>query len=338
MKYFITGGCGFIGGHLIDRLLKSASNQVLNLDKLTYAANLLKSSQWDADSRYRFVQGDICDNTLLATLLSEFKPQIVINLAAESHVDTSIAHPGNFVDTNITGVYSLLEACRCYWAPLPEVDKNRFRFYQISTDEVYGDTLAVPLPCTEEAAYKPGSPYSASKAAADHLVRAWHRTYKLPTIISTSSNNYGPGQHPEKLIPKVIARALAGEMIPVYGSGKQTRDWLHVTDHVEAIELLANKSEPGETWNVAGGNHAANIDLVQQICNTLDEMAPQPSLKIRRYEALIQFVEDRPGHDYAYNIDSGKIKHRLNWQPKIEFKEGLRQTVQSYCSGGASSL
>ncbi|VXC94400.1 dTDP-D-glucose-4,6-dehydratase [Pseudomonas sp. 8Z] len=330
MRILITGGAGFIGSALIRHLILATEHQVLNLDKLTYAGNL-ESLQPISDSpRYRFVQGDIADHALVSQLLAEFQPDAVMHLAAESHVDRSIDGPAAFIQTNIVGTYSLLESVRAYWLGLDNERKAAFRLHHISTDEVYGDLHGVDDLFTETTPYAPSSPYSASKAASDHLVRAWQRTYGLPVLITNCSNNYGPYHFPEKLIPLMILNALAGKPLPVYGNGQQVRDWLYVEDHARALLQVVTHGTVGETYNIGGHNEQKNLDVVKAICALLEELAPEKPASIARYEDLITYVKDRPGHDLRYAIDAGKIERELGWVPQETFESGLRKTVQWY--------
>lgn len=330
MRILITGGAGFIGSALIRHLIQDTEHQVFNLDKLTYAGNL-ESLRGVADSsRYRFLQADIADSDAVSAALADFQPDAIMHLAAESHVDRSIDGPAAFIQTNIVGTYALLEATRAYWMALPESRKAGFRFHHISTDEVYGDLHGVDDLFTETTPYAPSSPYSASKAASDHLVRAWHRTYGLPVLITNCSNNYGPFHFPEKLIPLVILNALEGKPLPVYGDGLQVRDWLFVEDHARALLRVVTEGQVGETYNIGGHNEQRNIDVVRGICSLLEELAPARPAGVARYEDLITFVKDRPGHDQRYAIDAGKIQHELGWVPEETFASGLRKTVQWY--------
>jgi len=330
MRILITGGAGFIGSALIRNLLQHTEHEVLNLDKLTYAGNLESLRSIATNTRYEFVQADIADQALVSTVLTRFEPQAVMHLAAESHVDRSIDGPSDFIQTNIVGTYNLLEATRTYWQTLPEPEKSAFRFHHISTDEVYGDLHGADDPFTETTPYAPSSPYSASKAASDHLVRAWHRTYGLPVVLSNCSNNYGPFQFPEKLIPLVILNALAGKPLPVYGNGLQVRDWLFVEDHARALLKVTSQGAVGETYNIGGCNERKNIDVVQSICALLEELAQGKPDGAARYADLITFVADRPGHDLRYAIDASKISRELAWVPEETFETGLRKTVQWY--------
>lgn len=380
MKILITGGAGFIGSAVIRHIINNTQDVVINLDKLTYAGNLESLKPISDSERYHFVQLDICDRAGLDTVFAEHQPDAVMHLAAESHVDRSITGPAEFIQTNIVGTYNLLEAARAYWNELDAKRKAAFRFHHISTDEVYGDlphpsdgnveclmlngessesteqlniqnsTFNIGLPLfTETTAYAPSSPYSASKASSDHLVRAWLRTYGFPTLITNCSNNYGPYHFPEKLIPLVILNALAGKPLPIYGKGDQIRDWLHVEDHARALYKVVTEGEIGETYNIGGHNEKTNLEVVQTICNILDELVPvqgdketgmgneelssfipHPSSLPRRYSSLITYVTDRPGHDRRYAIDASKIERELGWKPQETFESGIRKTVQWY--------
>ncbi|KKO47856.1 dTDP-glucose 4,6-dehydratase [Arsukibacterium sp. MJ3] len=333
-KILITGGAGFIGTALVEYLLANTTHQLVVLDKLTYAANLIALAHFKRNSRLQFVEGDICDAGLLHRLFAEFKPAAIMHLAAESHVDNSITAPANFIQTNIVGTYTLLEAARHYYAGLPIAQQQQFRFQHISTDEVYGDLHNSTALFTETTPYAPSSPYSASKASSDHLVRAWHRTYGLPVVISNCSNNYGPGQHSEKLIPKTISHALAGKPIPLYGNGLQIRDWLYVSDHAAALYLILTRGRIGESYNVGGLNELTNLAVVTQICDILDELVPTGFCQLSKrqhYRQLIQFVAERPGHDKRYAINCSKVQTELGWQPVETPKSGLLKTVQAYC-------
>ncbi len=330
MKFLITGGAGFIGSAVIRNIINNTSDSVLNLDKLTYAGNLESLDDVSGSSRYEFVRGDVCDRALLGKIFSRFNPDIVMHLAAESHVDRSIDGPGEFIQTNIFGTYALLEEARNYWLSLNDKKRQNFRFLHVSTDEVYGDLEDGEGLFTEETSYAPSSPYSASKASSDHLVRAWHRTYKLPILITNCSNNYGPYQFPEKLIPLIILNALEGKDLPIYGNGKQIRDWLYVDDHARALLQVAFYGEVGETYNIGGHNEIKNIDVVKMVCFILDELSPSKIDGIDKYEQLIVYVADRVGHDIRYAIDATKIANELSWTPNETFATGIRKTVEWY--------
>jgi dTDP-glucose 4,6-dehydratase len=324
----LTGGAGFIGSNLVRHLLGTAAEPVLNLDKLTYAGNLQNLASVWGDQRHVFVRGDIADGDLISGLLAQYRPRAVLNLAAESHVDRSIHEPDGFIQTNVVGTFRLLEAARAYWTALPADQKAGFRFLQVSTDEVYGSLDGAAPPAAEEAPYAPNSPYAASKAAADHLVRSFHRTYGLPALTTNCSNNYGPCQFPEKLIPLAIHHALEDKPIPVYGDGGNVRDWLHVDDHCAAIARVLAGGRPGETYNIGAANEVANIALVKLICTTLDEERPRRDGA--SYARQVAFVTDRPGHDRRYAIDAAKIRRELGWAPSQSFEAGLRQTIRWY--------
>ncbi|WP_314407748.1 dTDP-glucose 4,6-dehydratase [Pseudomonas kuykendallii] len=330
MRILVTGGAGFIGSALIRHLMQHTGHQVLNVDKLTYAGNLESLRAIDDNPRYAFLHADIGDAAAMATALADFAPDAVMHLAAESHVDRSIDGPVAFIQTNIVGSYVLLDACRAYWQTLPEPRKSAFRFHHISTDEVYGDLHGADDLFRETTPYAPSSPYSASKAASDHLVRAWQRTYGLPVLITNCSNNYGPYHFPEKLIPLVILNALEGKPLPVYGNGQQVRDWLFVEDHARALLTVVSQGKVGETYNIGGHNEQKNLDVVRAICALLEELAPRKPAGLARYEDLITYVSDRPGHDLRYAIDAGKIQRELGWVPQETFASGLRKTVQWY--------
>ncbi|WP_103103090.1 dTDP-glucose 4,6-dehydratase [Pseudomonas sp. LFM046] len=330
MRILVTGGAGFIGSALIRHLLTDTQHEVLNLDKLTYAGNLESLAPVSGNPRYQFLQADIADSRAVDAALARFQPDAVMHLAAESHVDRSIDGPAAFIQTNIIGTYSLLESVRAYWLRLGAERKAAFRFHHISTDEVYGDLHGVDDLFTETTPYAPSSPYSASKAASDHLVRAWHRTYGLPVLLTNCSNNYGPYHFPEKLIPLMILNALEGKPLPVYGNGQQVRDWLFVEDHARALVEVVTRGQVGETYNIGGHNEQKNLDVVRAICALLEELAPQKPAGIARYEDLITYVKDRPGHDLRYAIDAGKIERELGWTPKETFETGLRKTVRWY--------
>lgn len=330
MKVLVTGGAGFIGSALIRYLMAETDHHVLNVDKLTYAGNLESLNSISNNPRYQFLKADICDSSAIATAFEQFQPDYVMHLAAESHVDRSISGPKAFIETNIIGTFELLQAARHYWAALETDKKANFRFHHISTDEVYGDLHGTDDLFTESTPYSPSSPYSASKAASDHLVRAWLRTFNLPTIITHCSNNYGPFHFPEKLIPLTILNALAGKPLPVYGNGQQIRDWLFVEDHARALYKVVSEGEIGETYNIGGHNEKQNIEVVHTICDLLEELAPNKPVGIGEYRDLIQFVQDRPGHDARYAIDASKIQQKLGWVPQETFETGLRKTVQWY--------
>ncbi|MGD8203026.1 dTDP-glucose 4,6-dehydratase [Pantoea sp. FN0305] len=336
MKILITGGAGFIGSTVVRHIIKNTQDEAINIDKLTYAGNLSSLDEVADSPRYCFVQADICDRAAMDRVFTEHQPDAVMHLAAESHVDRSITGPAEFIQTNIVGTYTLLEAARQYWSTLEAERKAAFRFHHISTDEVYGDLphpdevkeqqAMLPL-FTEITAYAPSSPYSASKASSDHLVRAWQRTYGLPAIVTNCSNNYGPYHFPEKLIPLIILNALEGKPLPVYGKGDQIRDWLYVEDHARALYTVVTRGEVGETYNIGGHNEKKNIEVVETICDLLDELRPKAQ---GRYREQIAFVADRPGHDRRYAIDASKIQHELGWKPQETFESGIRKTVQWY--------
>ncbi|WP_435950462.1 dTDP-glucose 4,6-dehydratase [Psychrobacter sp. DM8] len=328
MKILITGGAGFIGSAVIRHIISNTDNEVLNIDKLTYAGNLESLKEIDQSPRYDFRKIDICDADAVKQAFEDFQPNLVMHLAAESHVDRSIDGPAEFITTNIVGTYTLLEAARQYWQTLDEVSKPKFRFHHISTDEVYGDLEETTDLFTESTPYAPSSPYSASKASSDHLVRAWQRTYGFPTIITNCSNNYGPYHFPEKLIPLVILNALDGKPLPIYGKGDQIRDWLYVEDHARALYKVVTEGKVGETYNIGGHNEKQNIEVVKTICQILDKLQPQANAQ--PYENLITFVKDRPGHDLRYAIDASKIARDLDWTPLETFETGVRKTVEWY--------
>lgn len=328
MKIIVTGGAGFIGSAVIRHIINNTDNQVLNIDKLTYAGNLESLADVESNSRYHFKQIDICNTEAIEQAFNDFQPDLIMHLAAESHVDRSIDGPSEFISTNIVGTYILIEAARKYWQTLDEDRKSVFKFHHISTDEVYGDLEGTTDLFTETTPYAPSSPYSASKASSDHLVRAWHRTYGLPVIITNCSNNYGPYHFPEKLIPLVILNALDGKDLPIYGKGDQIRDWLYVEDHARALYKVVTEGAIGETYNIGGHNEKQNIEVVKTICQILDELKPQ--VNGQPYESLITFVKDRPGHDLRYAIDATKIKNHLGWTPEETFDSGIRKTVEWY--------
>lgn len=328
----IAGGAGFIGANFILQARKEQWMSLINLDKLTYASNLLTLAELQGDSNYHFVQGDIANIELMYHLLEQYQPNAVINFAAETHVDRSILSPQSFIQTNIVGTFQLLEATRLYWQKLSLQKQQQFRFLQISTDEVYGSLNPKDPPFREDTAYAPNSPYAASKAGSDHLVRAYYRTYGLPTLTTNCSNNYGPYQFPEKLIPLIILNALDGKPLPIYGDGQNIRDWLYVTDHCEAIYLVLRGGKIGETYNIGGLNEQDNLTVVKKICAKLDDLAPKFDF---HYSSLITFTKDRPGHDRRYAIDCGKIQRDLGWHPKENFESGLLKTVQWYLNNSA---
>ena len=332
MTILVTGGAGFIGSNFVIDWLAQSDEPVINLDKLTYAGNLQNLTCLDGDVRHHFVRGDIGDGVLVARLLAKHEVRAVLNFAAESHVDRSIEGPGEFIQTNIVGTFNLLEAVRAYWAGLDQAGQTAFRFLHVSTDEVYG-TLSSNAPAfNENNRYEPNSPYSASKAASDHLVRAYHHTYNLPVLTTNCSNNYGPYHFPEKLIPLVIHNALSGKPLPIYGDGQQIRDWLYVTDHCSAIRRVLADGHLGETYNVGGCNEKANIDVVRTLCAILDELCPRSDGE--SYATQMKFVKDRPGHDRRYAIDAGKLERELGWRPAETFETGIRKTVEWYLENG----
>lgn len=331
----VTGGAGFIGSAVIRHLINDTDHQVINVDKLTYAGNLESLISVSDNPRYSFEQVDICNAKEIKRVLTQHQPDIIMHLAAESHVDRSIDGPGEFIQTNIVGTYNLLEQARIYWTSLAAEKKAGFRFHHISTDEVYGDLEGTDDLFTETTPYAPSSPYSASKASSDHLVRAWNRTFNLPTLVTNCSNNYGPFHFPEKLIPLVILNALAGKPLPVYGKGNQIRDWLYVEDHARALALVATTGKIAETYNIGGHNEKQNIDVVTTICELLEELAPNKPQGIKYYKELITFVTDRAGHDVRYAIDASKIARELNWTPRETFDSGIRKTVQWYLDNHA---
>jgi dTDP-glucose 4,6-dehydratase len=323
----VTGGAGFIGSNFVLSTLAASGEAIVNLDKLTYAGSEANLAALKGDARHRFVKGDICDRALLRRLLAEHRPRAIVHFAAESHVDRSIDGPAEFIQTNVVGTFSLLEEARAWWGALPGAEKSAFRFLQVSTDEVYGSLEANAPAFAESHPYQPNSPYAASKAGADHLVRAYHHTYGLPVVTTNCSNNYGPRQFPEKLIPLMITQALAGKPLPVYGDGLNVRDWLYVDDHCEAIRLVLDKGRPGETYNIGGASEKTNLEVVRTLCAMLDEARPR---KAGRYAELISMVKDRPGHDRRYAIDARRIAGELGWRPKENFETGMRKTVDWY--------
>lgn len=329
-KILVTGGAGFIGSAVVRHIIQNTQDSVVNVDKLTYAGNLESLTEVAGNPRYAFEQVDICDRAELDRVFAQHRPDAVMHLAAESHVDRSIDSAGKFIQTNIVGTFNLLEAARAYWQQMPSEKHEAFRFHHISTDEVYGDLHGTDDLFTETTPYAPSSPYSASKASSDHLVRAWLRTYGLPTIVTNCSNNYGPYHFPEKLIPLMILNALDGKPLPVYGDGMQIRDWLFVEDHARALYQLVSKGVAGETYNIGGHNEKTNLEVVKTICALLEELAPDKPAGVARYEDLITFVQDRPGHDARYAVDTAKIRRDLGWQPLETFESGLRKTVQWY--------
>jgi dTDP-glucose 4,6-dehydratase len=331
MTILVTGGAGFIGSNFVLDWIAASGEAVVNLDKLTYAGNLANLASLANDARHRFVRGDIGERAVLDRLLAEHKPRAVVHFAAESHVDRSIHGPGEFVQTNMVGTFQLLEAVRGHWQALEGAEKSAFRFLHVSTDEVYGSLSESDPAFSETTPYAPNSPYSASKAGSDHLVRAYHHTYGLPTVTTNCSNNYGPYQFPEKLIPLMIANALEGKPLPVYGDGRQVRDWLYVSDHCEAIRTALERGRPGETYNIGGNSERRNLDVVHALCDALDTIRPRAG----GYRALIKFVTDRPGHDRRYAIDARKIRGELGWSPRETFESGLAKTVRWYLDHAA---
>ncbi|KAB1493555.1 dTDP-glucose 4,6-dehydratase [Serratia proteamaculans] len=329
-RILVTGGAGFIGSAVVRHIIEATQDSVLVLDKLTYAGNLESLSVVADNPRYSFEQVDICDRAALDRVFAEYQPDVIMHLAAESHVDRSIDGPAAFIETNVVGTYSMLEAARHYWQPLDAEKKQGFRFHHISTDEVYGDLHGTEDLFTETTPYSPSSPYSASKASSDHLVRAWLRTYGLPTLVTNCSNNYGPYHFPEKLIPLVILNAVAGKPLPVYGNGAQVRDWLYVEDHARALYQVVTEGVVGETYNIGGHNERKNIEVVHTICDLLEELAPNKPQGVEKYRDLITYVKDRPGHDMRYAIDAGKIDRELGWRPQETFESGIRKTVSWY--------
>jgi dTDP-glucose 4,6-dehydratase len=328
-NFLITGGAGFIGSCMVRKLIQDTNHRVLNVDKLTYASNLKSLSAIENNKRYFFEREDICNHEKMLKILKKFKPNIIINFAAESHVDRSIESAAEFMKTNIMGTFNLLQVSRKFFNDLGNKEKKNFKFHHVSTDEVYGDLGFNNESFTEETRYDPSSPYSASKASSDHLVRSWQKTFGLPTIITNCSNNYGPYHHPEKLIPHMILNALCGNKLPIYGDGKQVRDWLYVEDHVSALLNVAENGIAGETYNIGGNNQISNLDVVKTICKILEKNIVKPQ-GVKKFEDLIYFVKDRPGHDKRYAIDASKIKRELNWEPKETFKSGLNKTIMWY--------
>ncbi|MDC0308938.1 dTDP-glucose 4,6-dehydratase [bacterium] len=330
MKFLITGGAGFIGTAVIRHLIHDLKQEVINVDKLTYAGNLDSLDSESNSQLYKFEQADVCDREAIKRVIEEHQPVKIMHLAAESHVDRSIDGPAEFIQTNIVGTYVMLDVAKEYWTSLTDVKKQNFRFHHISTDEVYGDLKGTDDLFTEETPYAPSSPYSASKASSDHLVRAWSRTYGLPVVITNCSNNYGPFQFPEKLIPLVILNAISGKPLPVYGDGNQIRDWLYVEDHAKALVKVVLNGNDGETYNVGGHNEITNLKVVKTICKILDELETNHPKGIQKFEELITFVKDRPGHDIRYAIDASKIHNNLGWLPDETFETGIRKTVSWY--------
>lgn len=332
MKIIVTGGAGFIGSAVVRHIINDTADEVLNVDSLTYAGNLESLTSVEDSERYHFSRTDVCDIHSITCLFETFQPDAVMHLAAESHVDRSIEGPMAFVQTNVIGTCAMLEAARCYWQSLSEKRKEHFRFHHISTDEVYGDLERANSFFTEDTPYAPSSPYSASKAGSDHLVRAWHRTFGMPVLITNCSNNYGPYHFPEKLIPHILLNALHGKPLPVYGNGTQIRDWLYVEDHARALYAVVTKGKVGETYNIGGHNEKRNLDVVETICTLLEELCPEKPVGVSHYRDLITFVKDRPGHDARYAIDASKIQRELGWVPQETFESGIRNTVQWYLS------
>jgi len=332
MKILVTGGAGFIGSAVCRYIIDQTADTVINFDKLTYAGDMARLAALDGNPRFRAIQADICDASALERAFATHRPDVIMHLAAESHVDRSIDGPSTFIETNVVGTYRLLEASRVYWNGLDAAGRAAFRLHHISTDEVYG-SLGDDGLFTEETAYAPNSPYAASKASSDHLVRAWHHTFGIPVVISNCSNNYGPWQFPEKLIPLMIIKALHGERLPIYGTGSNIRDWLHVDDHARALYLILTRGAVGGKYNVGGNAEWRNLDLVRTLCGLLDEMMPTSAH--RPHHALIELVHDRPGHDQRYAIDASRIKRELGWEPHYRFEDGLRQTIQWYCDNAS---
>jgi dTDP-glucose 4,6-dehydratase len=331
----LTGGAGFIGSALIRHIIKNTQHTVVNIDKLTYSGNLQSLESIEVSKNYIFEQVDICNKNELLRVFRQNQPDVVMHLAAESHVDRSIDDPSPFIQTNIVGTATLLEQSKNYWQSLKSSKKENFRFLYVSTDEVYGDLTGKSSFFTETSSYRPSSPYSASKASSDHLVRAWHRTYDLPVLITHCSNNYGPCQFPEKLIPHIILNSLAGKNLPVYGDGKQIRDWLYVDDHVFALMNIVKNAKVGETYNIGGNNEIQNIDVVKKVCHILDELIPNKLNDMSSFSELITYVKDRPGHDVRYAINTNKINKDLGWEPQENFESGIRKTVEWYINNKA---
>jgi dTDP-glucose 4,6-dehydratase len=329
-KFLVTGGAGFIGSAFIRYIIKNTNHYIYNIDKLSYASNPLNLKEVQKNKRYSFTKIDISNAFKIRAILKKFKPDIILHLAAETHVDRSIDNPIEFLNTNVIGTFVLLNETRKYFLNLSKTKKKNFRFHHVSTDEVFGDLKDKKSLFNEETSYAPSSPYSASKASSDHFVRAWHRTYKLPILITNCSNNYGPYQYPEKLIPLIILNALNGKKLPVYGNGKQIRDWLYVEDHAKALLQVALHGKIGETYNIGGCNEVKNIEVVRKICNILNKLQPSKIKGIKKYEQLINFVDDRPGHDKKYAIDATKIKKKLKWVPQETFESGIKKTVKWY--------
>ena len=329
-KIIVTGGCGFIGSALVRYIIKKSPHKILNIDKLTYAGNLDSVLSVKDNIKYMFKKTDICNSKKVKNVFSNYKPDIIIHLAAETHVDRSIDNSKKFIESNILGTYTIIEEARKYWSKLKGYEKTDFRFHHVTTDEVYGDLTKNSSAFKENTPYAPSSPYSASKASSDHLVRAWHRTFGLPILITNCSNNYGPYQFPEKLIPLIILNAINGKKLPVYGNGKQIRDWLYVEDHAKALLHVALNGKVGESYNIGGQSELKNIDVIRTICKILDEVKPSKFKNVKKYEQLISYVEDRPGHDKRYAVNISKIKKNLKWQPQETFKTGIKKTIIWY--------